>query len=133
MYIKTKNVRTGKRYEYYIAWLLRKEGWDVQNRGKYGFYDRGIDLVATKNGKTRYIQCKGWSLRKSIHEDVVTQLYGSVASLAGTGQLNGVEMYIYTPATPTDYAKDKAAKLGINFVRQNFPIWKRKRNFTQRT
>jgi len=122
-----RNIKTGRRYEYYIKWSLGRDGWEVQERGKYGFYDRGIDLIATKNGVTRYIQCKGWSFRRYIHEDVVTQFFGSVVAQAGLENLNSIEMYIYSPANPSPYAKDKASKLNVHFIKKPFPIWHRKR------
>ena len=131
--IKTrKNIKIGKRYEHYIAWLLKRDGWDVYSRSKYGKYDRGVDIIATKSDAKRYIQCKGWSYRHSrIHEDVVSQLFGSVASLEGIDALKTAEMYIYSSTVPTPYAKEKADKLNIHFVHSSFPLWKRKKKLVQ--
>jgi hypothetical protein len=130
MYLKTKNnknARKGRSYEYYISWSLRRDGWEVQPRGKYGYFDRGIDIVASRGGITRYIQCKGWKKRYEIHEDVFNQFYGSVVSQAGAENLSNIEMYIYSPATPTNYAKAAADKLNIHFIRKNFYFWHRKK------
>lgn len=130
MYLKTKNrkkSRIGRRYEYYIKWILTKDGWEVQDRGKYGYYDRGVDLIATKNGTTRYIQCKGWKHTHRIHEDVVNQLYGTVVAIVGAENLKDVEMYIYSSARLSNYAQAQADKLNVHFERKFFPFWHRKK------
>lgn len=122
------NARIGNRYEHYISWLLQQDGWEVQQRGiKYGINDRGIDLIATKGSKTRFVQCKGWKIRWHIHENTVNQFLGSVAYQVGIENLSSVELYIYSPAEPTPYALAVADKFGIRFVRKSFPIWHRKR------
>jgi hypothetical protein len=132
MDLKTKNdkkSRKGRRYEHYIAASLRKHGWDVIDRGKYGYYDRGIDLIATKNGVTRYIQCKGWNYTFIIHENVVNQLYAAVASNVGQENLHTVEIYIYFPARLSNYAKAQADKLNVHFARKILPFWPRKKQY----
>lgn len=75
--------QAGRRYESFIAQTLRIEGWEVDETGRNGIHDHGIDLIASKEGVRRYVQCKGWSRDKFIHEDVVSQLLGSVAAIEG--------------------------------------------------
>jgi hypothetical protein len=123
MYTKTKKLPKwviGLIYERIVAKQLRKGGWEVSNRGKYGVHDHGIDLIATKNDVTRYIQCKGWDHKKSIHVDVVNQFYGSVISVTGPDDLKNVEMYIYANAHLDAYAQDVAKRHNIAFVLQRF-------------
>jgi hypothetical protein len=115
---------SGDRYERYIASMLRGEGWEVIEKGKYGYYDHGIDLIATKDGMTRYIQCKGWQFWKELPETVVTQLFGSVAAIEGIDNIRNVEIYIYASATLGSYAADDARKLNVQFVLKRFNYWK---------
>lgn len=125
-YIERKQRQAGRRYEYYIAWLLRGDGWTVTETGREGFNDHGIDLIATRDGITRYVQCKGWKRWKMIHEDVVSHLFGSVAAIEGLEKLGSVEMYIYSPAKLDSYAALEADKLHITFVRKRYPGWHRR-------
>jgi len=111
----------GAQYEQYIAKYLRQDGWAVEEIGRNGIWDHGIDLIARKDGIQRYIQCKGWNRRKFIHEDVVDQLYGSVAAFVGRDEVDSVEKYIYSPARLDDYAQGVAGRLGIKFERVRFP------------
>lgn len=111
----------GAQYEAYVANQLRQQGWNVTETGLSGRNDHGIDLIATKEGTTRYIQCKGWKRHKYIHEDVVSQLLGSVAAIEGLDNLQGVEKYIYSSARLDDYAAKEAERLDIGFVRMTYP------------
>ncbi|POA20765.1 hypothetical protein C1886_07235 [Pseudomonas sp. FW300-N1A1] len=46
-------------YERWIGLELEKDGWEIDYRGlALGFADQGIDLVAVRDGKSRYLQCK---------------------------------------------------------------------------
>lgn len=46
-------------YEKFVGQTLEDEGYDVDYNGlNAGFLDRGIDLIAYKNGKANFIQCK---------------------------------------------------------------------------
>jgi hypothetical protein len=45
--------------EKYVGQVLEEEGWEVNYQGlKNGFSDRGIDLIAYKDGAVNAIQCK---------------------------------------------------------------------------
>lgn len=121
---KNKNLWLGRRYEGYIAWLLKSQGWDVEQRGKYGKFDRGIDLTATKDGRTRYIQCKKRKSIFNIRENVVSQFYGSVVAVVGQKDIDKVELYIYSTVKPSAYALDEAEKLNIKFEQIRFPFFR---------
>ena len=111
----------GAAYEAHVAEQLRREGWQVDETGRNGINDHGIDLIASKDGVKRYIQCKAWRPTSFIHEDVVSQLYGSVAGIEGTENLEGVEKYIYSSALLDPTAAAEAERLGIGFVRFDSP------------
>jgi hypothetical protein len=68
----------GRDYERYIGYMREMDGHDVDYQGiKKGVFDRGRDLIATKNGHTEIIQCKCWRQETQIHEKHVFQLFGS--------------------------------------------------------
>jgi hypothetical protein len=122
--------QAGRRYEHYIKWLLTSEGWDVNYTGQLGFDDHGIDMIARKASITRYVQCKGWSWWKEMHEDVVNQLYGAVVALEGSEGIDRtVELYIYSPAKLSPFAQKQADTLHVHFARMSFPRWNRKHPF----
>jgi len=124
--------RAGRFYEYFVAQTLRQDGWEVAENGRNGLHDHGIDLIASKAGVRRYVQCKGWKRDWLIHEDVVSQLYGSVAAVEGTDNLQGVEKYLYSPAQLDSYAGAEAARLDIHFVFLDYPKWhQRFRSYAQ--
>jgi Restriction endonuclease len=125
--VDQKKRQAGKRYESSIAHKLRTEGWYVEETGRDGTNDHGIDLIARRGAVTRYVQCKGWSSWKTIHEDVVSQLFGSVANIVGVENVDRVEKYIYSPAQLSDYAQGEALRLNVCFVRQS--AWGVRRHF----
>lgn len=128
-YLDRKRREAGKRYEHHVAQVLRSEGWEVEETGQEGMNDHGIDLIATKDGRTQYIQCKGWKRWRMIHEDVVSQLFGSVAAQVGLNQLANAsnEIYIYSPAKLDPYAQFEAERLNIKFIRMPYSYWRSKR------
>ena len=68
----------GIEYEMYIDYILRRNGFSTIHFGiKEGLKDLGRDIIAKKNGKYYIIQCKNWSKKKEIHENVVCQLFGT--------------------------------------------------------
>jgi hypothetical protein len=122
--------QAGRIYEYFIAQTLRQDGWEVVETGRNGIHDHGIDLIASKEGVQRYVQCKGWKRNWIIHEDVVSHLLGSVAAIEGIDNLRGVEKYLYSPAQLDGYAGAEADRVDIHFVRLDYPRWPRRfRNY----
>jgi hypothetical protein len=107
----------GELYEKHVMQVLEEQGWTVEDYGENGIYDRGIDIIAHKDGVYRYIQCKDKSPHKFIYENVVAQLYGSVAMYIGPDNLDHVEIYIYTPAQLGPYAKAGAERLNVKVER----------------
>lgn len=120
-WIGKRKQEAGAAYEIYVAEQLRRDGWQVDETGRNGINDHGIDLIASKDGVKRYVQCKGFRQTGHIYENVVSQLYGSVAGIEGTENLEGVEKYIYSPASLDPTAAAAAERLGISFVRMDYP------------
>jgi len=121
-YKERRQRQAGLDYEDYVAKTLAGDGWKVMRGNAYSEHDHGIDLIATKGGTRRYIQCKGWRSERFIHEDVVSHLYGSVAAIEGTDNLNGVEIYLYSPAQLDSYTTKEVGKLNIHFEHLLFPF-----------
>ena len=56
-------------FERYIGSTYENKGYKVQYRGAIdGLEDMGRDVIAEGNGITYIIQCKRWSVHKTIHE-----------------------------------------------------------------
>ncbi len=76
---RKSNWQIGRDYEMYIGHLLEQRGFFVEYNGIIEkLEDMGRDLIATKNMTTCIIQCKNWSLEKTIHEKHIFQLFGTV-------------------------------------------------------
>ena len=91
-YIEKRNKSNwaiGRDYEMSCAYILEKEGYFVEMNGilnKFG--DLGRDIIAHREFKNNLfdwdskfeilvIQCKYWSNKREIHENVIMQLYGT--------------------------------------------------------
>lgn len=57
--LEIDDVETGVEYEFFIADMLRDDGWDIQMTPGSG--DQGADVIATKSKFRVAIQCKLWS------------------------------------------------------------------------
>lgn len=80
-YVKKEktNWQIGIDYERYIGYLCEQEGYSVKYNGAIsGFDDMTRDLIAEKGNTVVLIQCKRWAKEKTIHENHVFQLAGSV-------------------------------------------------------
>lgn len=126
---KLRRQKIGRRYEYFVAWLLRGQGWHVEQRTNLGVDDEGIDIIAYKDNRTAYIQCKGWSVRKPIHENIIDHLYGSTVYQVGSSNIDGVEMMLFTSSILTPHALNHAEKLGVIVVHESYPLWRRKKQY----
>lgn len=87
----------GRNYEIYCAYKLFNEGYDIIQEGlNKKLEDGGRDIIAThkKTGKILIVQCKNWSERSQIRENVVFQLYGSFVQwkLDNEDKIKGVEV-----------------------------------------
>jgi hypothetical protein len=48
-------------FEWLVGELLRREGWQVEEKGRHGQPDGGIDLVLVRGRDRALVQCKRWT------------------------------------------------------------------------
>lgn len=119
----------GFEYELYVGHLYRENGWDVKQHGiDKKFEDLGRDVIATKrNGNeitVHVIQCKCWSRRREIHENVVNQLFGTTKMLELTYKKElprykiNVVPVLYCSTLLSSTATEFADMLGVKVVVQ---------------
>ena len=128
LYLKRKmsQKEVGDDYEMYIGWLLREKGYEVQMFGiERGLEDLGRDIIAFKNvdlfSTSKHIlivQCKRWSHRKEIHENVLCQLYGTtvqyiISQKGNIGSDTKVYPVLVTTAPLSSTANTFANYLGV--------------------
>ena len=115
----------GIEYEMYIDHLLRSCGFSTIHFGiKEGLNDLGRDIIAKKNGKYYIIQCKNWSKKKEIHENVVCQLFGTTLEykIEKSQKMPGIDWdkkvfsVLYTTTKLSDTAMKFADKLGVKVI-----------------
>lgn len=120
----------GRDYEMSCAFQLEREGYIVQMHGiKYGLHDLGRDLIARRGigglfGKeVLVIQCKNWRKERTLHENVIMQLYGTAVAYAVelNKQLNTeiVAVLMIPPYTViSETAQSFADKLKVRIIRK---------------
>ena len=128
----------GRDYERYVGYLCESKGYEVYYQGIVkGFADLGRDLIATKDNKTRIIQCKYWSKHKTIYEKHIFQLFGTTIEyfLKNKQKYESIQNNLFpdlvkqdritghliTSTTLSDEAKEFAKILGIQ-VKENLPL-----------
>lgn len=107
----------GVDYERYIGYLYETKGYKVKYSGAVDrLKDMGRDLICTRGSETLVIQCKRWSIHKTIHEKHIFQLFGSTIQLK---YLNPEKNYIPIFVTTTqlsEVASYCAQQLGIEII-----------------
>lgn len=134
---KKSDWQVGMLYEMYVGHLLRNNNFTVEQYGiEKGMQDLGRDIIARRveNGilKIYIIQCKNWSKKKEVHENVVCQLYGTAMQYELVNrntfiQETEVIPWLVITNDLSDMAKKFADKLGVLVsVRplQDFPMIK---------
>lgn len=127
---KTKT-RLGYDYESYVGYRMERLGYKVEYYGQeQGLQDLGRDLICMKDKKMYIIQCKYWSKKKLIHENVVNQLLGTTLEICinklQTEYKNYSSAYdlienkiiipkIVTNITLSETAKNFANALGVEY------------------
>lgn len=116
------NYEIGLEYERYVGYKWEKQFYKVVYYGAaYGLRDKGIDLIASKDGNTYIIQCKRWSSKNQVHENAVFQLAGTVKYLRekkGNQMIRGV---LVTSTVVSQAAREAASKLKIK-IYENFKM-----------
>jgi hypothetical protein len=114
----------GRDYERFVGYLCEKEGFAVYYQGILeGYDDLGRDLIARKGDNTFVIQCKRWSVHKTIHEKHVNQLFGTTVRYCIDHPAECVTPVLYTTTVLSDRARDFAKHLKV-VLREEFPIGK---------
>ena len=128
----------GRDFERYIGFQYERQGYRVEYRGIIdGLYDLGRDLIVSKNGSIRVVQCKRWSANKTIHEKHIFQLYGTVIELMiqnnvkpkskqgslfiGMESLVDIKGVFVTTTTLSPLAMEFANVLGIEVKKELIP------------
>ena len=101
-YLEEKQTQQSLAYEQYIGYLLETKGYIVFYRGATScLQDKGIDLIAIKNGHIRLIQCKCFN--ENIQNHQIQKYLGHIAfdwKFAPNAPIHGLshtwELY-YTP------------------------------------
>lgn len=126
-YIESHNKskwQIGRDYELYIGYTYYKKGYEVEYFGEFnGLEDLGRDLICKKNDKTFIVQCKYWSQGKLIHENSITQLYGTTVSYCIENDIpkSKVKGILITNIQLSDMAKKMADYLKIQY-KENVPM-----------
>ena len=104
-------------YERYIGYRYETQGYKVKYTGAIDYVkDMGRDLICSKGSEVLVIQCKRWSVHKTIHEKHIFQLYGSVMQLKFAEPDKNYKPLFYTTTTLSDVAKFCADQLGIEII-----------------
>lgn len=101
-----RGMKSGE-FEEYIANLFAKLGYKTEKVG--GAYDKGIDVVAEKDGVKHYIQCKKYS-DSSVGVDEVREFYGAIADQLANGTAYFITTNKFTPEAER-FAADKPIEL----------------------
>lgn len=133
------NWQIGRDYEMFIGQEYEKSGWEVEYIGiQENINDMGRDLITRKGNKTHIVQCKYWSKHKSIHENTITQLYGTAIQyvMANAKKINDVTPVLVTNIELSKTALEFAKYLGVEVRHskklEDFPRIKCKQNKGER-
>lgn len=126
----------GIEYEMYIDYILRMNGYKTISNGSIkGLEDLGRDIIAFKTNKSGenvvyIIQCKNWSSKKEVHENVVCQIFGTTIEYKikhKQQMFSKVVPVIYTTSPLSDMAIKFANELNVvvNVVKKgDYPMIK---------
>lgn len=130
------NWEIGIEYEMYVDFLLRSKYHftTIPYGSLKGYNDLGRDIIATNidvsgNISTYIIQCKYWSTKKEIHENVICQIFGTTMEYQLKRNLFNEKIIpvIVTNTALSDMAQKFANKLGVlvwKFQKAEYPAIK---------
>ncbi|WP_426234813.1 hypothetical protein [Pseudomonas sp. TWP3-2] len=79
-------------YERWVGLELEQQGWEVDYRGlTLGLLDKGIDLVAFSEGRTRFLQCK--FIHTPFGKQTIEQVLYNGSQYLHKQQLNRSDVY----------------------------------------
>ena len=133
-YDKT-NWQIGLFYERYIGYTYDIKQWKViMNGAKKRWQDMGIDIIASKDGKTELIQCKYWAANKTIYEKYIFQLFGTTIDYImenfsqddpWTILNNGIVTPVFVTSTQVSDTARRVAKMLKIDLRENVKLDKK--------
>lgn len=98
---------TPARFEDYIADLFNRLGYKAEATG--GSHDRGVDVIAEKDGIKHYIQCKKFITSK-VNVGDLRDFYGAIADHLSDGEAYFITTNIFTVEAKL-FAEDKPIEL----------------------
>jgi hypothetical protein len=112
----------GTDYERYVGWLREKDGASVVYHGIIeGFDDLGRDLIVTRPDGVEIVQCKRWARFKTIYENHLFQLAGTVLAARLERPHDSVRGTFVTTTQLSERARAFAQALSITVV-EGFPM-----------
>lgn len=107
----------GVDYERYVGYLYETKGYKVKYSGAVDrLKDMGRDLICTRGDKILVIQCKRWSIHKTIHEKHIFQLFGSTIQLKYLNPDKNYTPVFVTTTQLSEVAAYCAQQLGIEII-----------------
>lgn len=104
----------GRDFEMYVGYSWEKEGFKIDYTGiEKKLQDMGRDLLAHRGNEVYIIQCKYWSIDKTIHEKHLCQLYGTTVMYQIENPDKTVYSVFVTHTKLSQTAKTFAERLGI--------------------
>ncbi len=112
----TSNLRLldAEEFEWFVGEIFRREGFQVTETGSQDHADGNIDLVLTKQGERRVVQCKRWQAWKVGVEEI--RMFAG--TLMREGLPPGAGVFV-TLSTFTEQAREEAAKTGLVLLNGN--------------
>jgi hypothetical protein len=98
-------------FEWLVGEVFRREGWKVEETGRQDGPDGGIDLIVTRQGEKRIVQCKRWTAKWVGVDDV--------RSFAGAVTREGLRPTAGTFVTLSDFteqARKEAKSMGLTLL-----------------
>jgi HJR/Mrr/RecB family endonuclease len=97
-------------FEWLVGELFRREGWEVQETGKHGAPDGGIDLVLRRGQERSLVQCKRWTAWQVGVDEV--RAFGGALSREGVPSSAGI-LVTLSDFTPTARIEGKQLKMSL--------------------
>ena len=102
---------TASEFEWLVGELFRREGWEVTETGRQDGPDGNIDLVLTRDGERRIVQCKRWaSWLVGVNE---------IRAFGGTlmrEEMPGNDGIFVTLSDFSEQAREEAKKTGVMLI-----------------
>ena len=110
------------RLQRFVGYRYGKNGSNVKYHGiAKGLDDLGRDIIARRSGAIEVVQCKRWSIQKTIHEQHVFQLFGTVTAYRIDRPGDPVSGKFVTTTRLSERALQFARQLGLD-VAQGYAL-----------